>query len=87
MSRGRRVQDLTGQQFGRLTVMERAPDYISPADGKRFVMWRCRCECGAVVDIMAHNLLHGSTRSCGCLRRETSRVNMTLARAMRRYAG
>lgn len=87
MSRGRKARDLTGQQFGRLTVTERAGTYVSPYDpnGKKYVVWRCRCECGSVVDVMAHNLMHGCTRSCGCLRQETSRLNGMALRG-RRYA-
>ncbi len=87
MSRGRLAQDLTGQRFERLLVLDRAPDYIDRQNGKRVVMWRCRCDCGEIVEVMGHNLRDGKTKSCGCLRRETSRSNMTIARAMRRYAG
>ena len=30
----RKLIDLTGQKFGRLTVIQRAPDYISPSGHK-----------------------------------------------------
>ena len=39
------IKDLTGQTFGRLTVMERGPDYITPK-GKKRVRWICKCSCG-----------------------------------------
>lgn len=32
--------------------------------------WRCVCLCGAGISVRAGNLTNGSTRSCGCLRRE-----------------
>ena len=53
--------DLTGQRFGRLTVIERAgKDYIGQA------MWRCRCDCGNVTVVAGGNLRTGNTKSCGC---------------------
>lgn len=57
------VNDLTGQRFGRLTVI----GYIG--DTK----WRCICECGNVTDVRSYHLKTGETRSCGCLVKDTSR--------------
>lgn len=59
----RRFKDLTGQHFGRLTVLSKTD--------KRFggrVVWHCRCQCGNEVDVVSSYLLGGDTRSCGCLR-------------------
>lgn len=55
--------DLTGQRFGRLTVIGRAA-----RKGKN-TYWLCRCDCGAEKEISRCNLLSG-TQSCGCLRAE-----------------
>ena len=60
--------DLTGRRFGRLYVLERAPNR------KTVVMYRCLCDCGAIVDVPYQRLNEGLTRSCGCLRRETART-------------
>lgn len=57
--------DLTGQTFGRLTVIERAFD--KPSHWPR---WRCRCECGNLIIVLGSSLRSGNTESCGCLRRE-----------------
>lgn len=54
-------QNLVGQKFGMLTVIERADDV-----GDR-VGWRCRCDCGNIVVVRDNNLKQGSTKSCGCL--------------------
>ncbi len=56
--------DLKGQKFGRLTV-------IRPTNERCFgrVVWLCRCDCGAIVKIDRGNLMNGSSRSCGCLKR------------------
>lgn len=53
-------EDLTGQRFGRLQVIERAPNR-----GKR-IYWVCHCECGTVHDVRQDDLRSGSTLSCGC---------------------
>lgn len=63
------VLDLTGREFGRLTVLE-----LEGFDGHRHAMWRCECSidrggCGAICVKRSNNLLNG-TKSCGCLRRE-----------------
>ena len=60
--------DLTGQRFGRLTVLSRAEDYVSPK-GKHVIRWLCRCDCGAITSVAGQNLTkkNGSTKSCGCL--------------------
>lgn len=55
-----------GQTYGRLTVVELAR---SAKNGK---WWRCRCECGNICEVTGNRLASEHTRSCGCLRRETS---------------
>ena len=60
-------QDLTGNQFGRLTVVERASNSIP--DNK--VRWLCKCECGNTSIVRARCLVNGHTTSCGCFQRQT----------------
>lgn len=33
-------------------------------------IWLCRCDCKKVTEVPTHRLTTGTTRSCGCLRRE-----------------
>lgn len=58
-----RLIDLTGKQFGRLTVVGKS----DIQDGKG-TLWDCSCSCGNVTTARSYNLLKGKTRSCGCLR-------------------
>lgn len=37
--------DLTGKNFGKLTVISREENYVSKS-GKKYSMWLCQCECG-----------------------------------------
>lgn len=60
-----RLCDLTGRKFGRLTV-------VSRVYGRR-TTWRCRCRCGSKCLILSTNLIHGRTKSCGCLRQERAK--------------
>lgn len=67
-------KDLTGQKFGRLTVLRLDQrKYLSPA-GKPTRRWICRCDCGKELSVL-QNALTGKngTRSCGCSRRDTMR--------------
>lgn len=65
------AEDLTGKVFGRLTVIERVDDYVSPK-GERKPRWRCRCCCDKQNEVLvtANNLKKGNTTSCGCVRNE-----------------
>lgn len=60
--------DLTGQVFGRLTVLKEE----IPKKTKR-VRWICQCECGTIKPIGSNELRSGKTLSCGCLRNEKVR--------------
>lgn len=60
-----RGKDLTGQRFGRLTVLKQVEER---RDGK--VMWECQCDCGKIHYVSRACLRSGYTKSCGCLREE-----------------
>ncbi len=64
---GRKIRDLTGEKFGKLTVLALSPDRHN-VNGN--AQWLCRCECGNIVEVVNTSLLSGATASCGCLRRE-----------------
>lgn len=66
-----RIDDLTGQVFGNLTVLYRI-------DNKRGnTCWRCSCQCGRTIDVLSYNLKNGNTQSCGCLQKiKTSKARV-----------
>jgi hypothetical protein len=57
--------DLTGQHFGRLTVMSRSADggYGQPR-------WNWRCSCGGTGSSRGDHLRQGRIVSCGCYHQE-----------------
>ena len=61
--------NLAGKRFNRLTAIELVGSRITDTGNKSRV-WRCRCDCGNVVDVYAGNLKRGNTKSCGCLNKE-----------------
>lgn len=67
------LRDLTGQRFGRLVVIQRGGTYKHPYNTYwTQPIWLCQCDCGETCFVNGQNLKQGRTRSCGCLRRETS---------------
>lgn len=56
-----RFYDLTGMQFGKLTVIEK----VNPqSDG--VTRWKCRCECGNICIKRSISLRNGIAVDCGC---------------------
>lgn len=65
--------DLTGQRFGKLTVIDRADDIIDKS-GRKIVAWHCKCDCGKKCVVRSTNLKNGITKSCGCIARKIRRT-------------
>ena len=55
-------QDLTKQQFGKLTVLQ-----LSYRKNKS-LYWKCKCKCGNIAYVKTSDLITGKVKSCGCLR-------------------
>lgn len=70
---GRKYIDLTGEKFGRLTVLERVDDYVSPK-GQKQKQYLCKCECGKNTITHGNSLMKGVTQSCGCFNIERRQV-------------
>jgi hypothetical protein len=63
---GRPVVEMIGLKFGRLMVTERVPNPKRNDQAR----WRCVCECGSEIVVPGAKLRSGSTKSCGCFRRD-----------------
>ena len=64
--------DLTGQRFGRLTVLSRAENVGAMS------RWLCECDCGNQTIVYGNNLRRGYTQSCGCYRHECENARNAL---------
>lgn len=58
--------DLTGQKFGKLTVLYEIEPYIDKHN-KKHCRYMCQCECGNTKVVRANSLRNGYTKSCGCI--------------------
>lgn len=76
IERPNRIKDLTGQRFGRLTVLERDINKYYTKGGKRLYKWICQCDCGNIVSVERGKLLKGRVMSCGCLLAEKQGISM-----------
>ena len=59
------LKDLTGQKFGRLTVIKR-----KGSSKYNRAIWECKCDCGNIVNVISGSLISNYTKSCGCLKKE-----------------
>ncbi len=75
---GTNLLDLSGQRFGRLTVLRRTDRHMGNS-----VIWECRCDCGNTAYVASTNLRKGYTKSCGCLSSEIHRESFRPVRAKR----
>lgn len=64
----KKLPDLTGEHFGRWTVIE----YAGRGNHGE-VQYKCRCDCGTERIIRRTSLTSGNSRSCGCLSRDTAK--------------
>ena len=63
MGHSRKRLDLTGQRFGKLTV-------LAPAESiGGHTAWLCQCDCGNKAVVKTYHLRDGHTSSCGCLKK------------------
>lgn len=60
--------DLTGQKFGKLTVLYKTDKRTS----QRSIYWHCKCDCGNECDVPNSRLTNKNTQSCGCLHTENA---------------
>lgn len=59
-----RIIDLTGQRFGKLTVIKDSGERAS----NRCVLWECKCDCGNIIKVSSDSLRNNNQKSCGCER-------------------
>ena len=57
-----KFHDMTGQRFGRLTVVGRSDSQAHRGEA----MWECVCECGGRITVRGSRLRQGQVKSCGC---------------------
>lgn len=67
MANSKTTIDLTGERFGRLSVIS----YFGN-DKYKNKLWLCECDCGNDVIATTSSLRSGNKKSCGCLHKESA---------------
>lgn len=62
--------DLTGQRFGKLTIIEQSKN-----DKGTGAFWKCLCDCGNETIVVGSHLRSGDTSSCGKCKKEIKQKN------------
>lgn len=70
--KGNGFNNLTGERYGRLIVIG-----LSSKKSGRKSYWVCKCDCGNTLAVRSDMLKSGNTRSCGCLKREQDKINLS----------
>lgn len=65
----RRREVNPGDRYNRFTVINE----VSPTKWGRYFL--CKCDCGIEKAIMMKHLVHGNTKSCGCLQIDVGKTN------------
>lgn len=75
----KKIKDLTGRKFGRLTVVGLQDT------GTRKTYWICQCDCGNLKLVRSDSLQCGAIKSCGCMKKEQDSKNLMASEAKKKY--
>ena len=78
--------DLTGQRFGKLTVIKRAENKVE-LNGQIRTQFLCKCDCGKEMIVLSNSLKSGLTKSCGCLKGAPIKHNLIGTKIYKVYHG
>ncbi len=65
------IEEMVGKRYGKLIVVQ----FVGSKNRQR--MWLCKCDCGGTKEVSYASLNGGHTASCGCLKKEVLRRNVT----------
>lgn len=69
------LQELTGERFGRLTVIKQTQKPKEVKNKNRY--WECKCDCGNTHIASTPSLRSGKVQSCGCLNKEVRQQQLS----------
>jgi hypothetical protein len=68
-SKKEQINYAIGKRYGRLTVIKETDAHVCPG-GRNHRKFLCLCDCGNTTSVLWQNFRYGTTKSCGCLRKE-----------------
>ena len=72
---GKPIRNLLGQKFNKLTPISMAKK--PEGSVQTGIWWKCLCDCGNETTVKGTLITNGSTKSCGCYKREVLSVLMS----------
>lgn len=70
----------TGDKFGKLIALE----VVGKAKNRNLI-WKCKCDCGNIINVCSTSLSSGNTKSCGCLKKESAVKRGISSRILNKY--
>ena len=70
--RAGQINNLVGQKFSHLTVLELTEKRV-----RGYIVYKCLCDCGNIVEAVGHDLINERKKSCGCSKGESFRSDLT----------
>lgn len=71
-----KIQINEGDKFGRLTIVKEIEKKITQSGNISRRRFLCQCSCGNTAEVTILNLRNGDTKSCGCLWKEKTKINL-----------
>lgn len=65
-------KNLIDQKFGKLLVLEETNKRTDNGS----IVWKCRCECGNIIEVSSKKLVNGYVVSCGCYQKERQKYSI-----------
>lgn len=65
------IKDLKGKKFGKLTVLEQTDKRQD-----KCIVWKCKCDCGNIVEVSSKRLINNINMSCGCYQKERQKYSI-----------
>ena len=65
-------KNLKNERFGRLVVLEET----KKRDGSGSIIWKCKCDCGNIIEVSSRKLRSNLSKSCGCYQKERQKISM-----------
>lgn len=62
------MEKIENKTFGYLKVLED----LGKSNKNRNKMYKCKCQCGKIIELPRNSIITGNTKSCGCMHLESS---------------
>lgn len=65
-------KNLKGHRFGKLVVLEETNNRADNGS----IVWKCKCDCGNIVEVSSKRLVNSISFSCGCYQKQCHKLSI-----------